>query len=82
MAKAVRNGNVTWAQLLRCIIYGIVFIVSVSGGLVAWTVTKTEAAATTRTKVEYNVKRIDRIEVQLDKIESKIDRILERCNTN
>lgn len=73
-----RNGYVTWAQFLRSIIYGLMLFLTIGSGLVAWTVSKTEQAASGRTKIEYHEVRISSIEKKIDRIEEKIDRLLER----
>ena len=72
------NGNVTWAQFLRCVIIGIVFLIGLAGGIVAWTMSKTESAVMVKTKVEYHDQRLIVLEMKLDHMDVKIDKILEK----
>lgn len=72
------NGSVTWAAFWRAVVYGIVFLIGLSGGAIAWAFNVSQTGAIREVKITDHERRILVIESKLDGMDGKLDQLLER----
>ena len=75
-----KNGYITWAQFLRCVIYGGVFLVGLSGGVVAWAMSTNGIQKADGVRVLDLDRRVVVIEGKLDGMDGKLDAILRKVD--